>query len=613
MTAFLVDKRDQMFVLKEMLEIDQLSSFPRFSDQSGFDMVVTEAHRFAKAEFYPTVEEGDQQGCVYDPKMRTVTVPECYKKPYAEFRKNGWLTMCDSPEVGGDGYPLSVGSAVNEIFYAAGFYIYGAAELSHAGAKVVEKYGTEAQRNLYMNRLFSGEWMGSMCLTEPDAGSDVGAIQTTASLNDDGSYFISGTKIFITAGEHNLTENIIHMVLARVENDKPGTRGLSLFIVPKFLTDEKGELQDRNDVYCTGIEHKMGLHGLVTCTMAFGNSEKCTGYLLGEQGKGMAEMFHMMNEQRLLVGVQGLSYSTAAYLHAVDYTRNRKQGLSVYAGEKKKAATVAISDHPDVKRMLLTMKANVEGCRALAYYTSLCLDYASVTDGEDKLRWQGQVELLTPILKAYLTDKSWEITGMAIQCAGGYGYCSDYPFERLARDCKITTLYEGTNGIQAVDLAFRKILANDSSNFKELMQKIDQTVQDACSIEGLKKYADILLKVKNDLESITSQLIQKAQEGDQLTLYAKAKPLLDAMGDVILGWLHLWQLTIAYPKVQALGGEQEILEAKGKKKDSAFYYGKVAAARFFIDTLLKGTNGKLQALASDADPVLNLFDKSLSG
>ena len=202
---------------------------------------------------------------------------------------------------------------------------------------------------------------------------------------------------------------------------------------------------------------------------------------------------------------------------------------------------------------------------------------------------------------------------MAIQCAGGYGYCSDYPFERLARDCKITTLYEGTNGIQAVDLAFRKILANDSSNFKELMQKIDQTVQDACSIEGLKKYADILLKVKNDLESITSQLIQKAQEGDQLTLYAKAKPLLDAMGDVILGWLHLWQLTIAYPKVQALGGEQEILEAKGKKKDSAFYYGKVAAARFFIDTLLKGTNGKLQALASDADPVLNLFDKSLSG
>ncbi len=612
MTAFLVDKRDQMFVLNEMLEIDKLCSFPKFSGHSGFDMVLTEAHRFAKAEFYPTLEEGDREGCVYDPETRMVKLPKCYKKPYEEFKKNGWLTMCDNPEVGGDGFPMSVGSAVSEIFYAAGFYIYGAAELSHAGAKVIEKYGTEAQRNHYMTRLFSGEWMGTMCLTEPDAGSDVGAIQTTAIQNDDGTYSISGTKIFITAGEHDLTENIIHMVLARVENDKPGTRGLSLFIVPKYLTDEEGKLQGRNDVFCTGIEHKMGLHGLVTCTLAFGNDEKCTGYLLGEQGKGMIEMFHMMNEQRLLVGLQGLSYSSAAYLHVVDYTRNRKQGLSVFEGEKKKTDSVAISDHPDVKRMLLTMKAYVEGCRALAYYTSLCLDYAGVTDGKDRLRWQGQVELLTPVLKAYLTDNSWKMTGMAIQCAGGYGYCSDYPFERLARDCKITTIYEGANGIQAIDLVFRKILANDCSNFKELMKNIDQTVQSACLVEGLKTYADTIGSIKNNLESITNRLIQNAQEGDQLTLYAKAGPFLDTMGDVILGWLHLWQLTIAYPKLQALGGEMEIFKTKGKKKDSAFYYGKVAAARFYIDTLLKRTGGKLQELASNADPVIKLFEKSLS-
>jgi alkylation response protein AidB-like acyl-CoA dehydrogenase len=613
MAAFLVDKRDQSFVLNEMLEVDNLCNFPRFFEHSGFDMVLTEAHRFAKSEFYPTLEPGDREGCVYDPKTHAVKMPECYQNPYQEFRKSGWLTMCDSPEVGGDGFPMTIGTAVSEIFYASGFYIYGAAEISHAGAKVLEKYGSESQQELYMKRLFSGEWIGTMCLTEAEAGTDVGAIQTLATPNNDNTYSISGTKIFITAGEHDLTENIIHMVLARVDGDPSGTKGLSLFIVPKYLTDEEGTIGNRNGVFCSGIEKKMGIHGLVTCTMSFGDNGECIGYLLGKQGRGIVEMFNMMNEQRLLVGVQGLSYSSAAFLHALDYARNRKQGTSVYPGNQDQSGSVTISSHPDVKRMLLTMKATVDGCRAFAYYTSLCLDYVGVTEGEEKQRWQGRVEILTPVLKAYLTDRAWTITGMAIQCAGGFGYCSEYPFERLARDCKITSIYEGTNGIQAIDLLFRKLLANDGRNFQELMKEIEQTVQNASANEALKSCAESVKESKEKLEAVAGWLIEKGKTTDQLTLYAKAVPFLEAMGDVILGWLHLWQLTISYPKMQEMGGEQEIQKQGGKKKDSAFYYGKVAAARFFINTLLKRTAGKLEELESDADPVINLFDKALSG
>jgi alkylation response protein AidB-like acyl-CoA dehydrogenase len=614
--AFLVDKQDQFFVLNEMLHIDKLCESERFAEHKGFDMVLTEAHRFAKNEFYPTLQEGDLQGCVYDPKTHCVDFPECFKEPYEKFREGGWLAMCDSPDVGGDGFPLTIGTAVSEIFYASGFYIYGAAELSHAGAKVLEKYGTESQKNLYMTRLFSGEWMGTMCLTEPDAGSDVGKVDTKALLKPDGTYSISGSKIFITAGEQNLTKNIIHMVLARVEGDPPGTRGLSLFIVPKFLSDENGNLKQRNDVKCMGIEHKMGLHGLATCTMAFGDNEECTGYLLGDRGKGIVEMFNMMNEQRLLVGLQGLSYSSAAFLHAVDYTSTRKQGRSVYPDVRNKKNSVAIIEHPDLKRMLLTMKSRVEGGRALAYYSSMCIDYASVTEGDEQARWQGLVELLIPIVKAYLTNNAWEDTGMAIQCAGGYGYCKDFPFERLARDCRVSTIYEGANGIQAIDLVFRKILSNQRVNFDTLMARMDETIAEAENVAALQNYAGAVKAAKTELEAVVAGLVKMAAEGDQVAVYAKASPFLEAMGDVVLAWLHLWQLTIAQPKVAAIIGEKsktDALKAISKKKADAFYYGKVCSAQYFIGTLLKRTRGKLEELMTDADPVVDIFAKAFSG
>lgn len=610
MAKLLVDKRDQLFVLNEMLQIKKLCEFPEFSGISGFEMVLNEAHRFAKSEFYPTNVSGDREGCTYDPSTNKVTVPDSFQRPYKKFCEGGWLVMSDSQDVGGEGFPLTLSTAVSELFYAAGFYIYGAAELSHAGAKVIEKYGTEEQKALYMTRLFSGQWLGTMCLTEPDAGSDVGEIQTTAVHAKDGTYRLYGTKIFISCGEHNLTENIVHMVLARVEGDPLGTRGLSLFIVPKYLSDESGKLGERNDVVCVGVEEKMGLHGFPTCTMAFGEKDECTAFLLGERRQGIVEMFNMMNEQRLLVGIQGLSYSSAALLHAVNYTRSRKQGKSVYPGRKKDNEQIPIIEHPDIKRMLLTMKAYVEGQRALAYYTSWCIDYAVVAREEKKTKWQGIVDLLIPVVKAYLTDNAWQITGMAMQCAGGYGYCSAYPFERLARDCKVSSIYEGTNGIQAMDLMFRKIVADKCISFEELLGQMDQTIENASSTAALITSAEKVRAARQELEEVVTRLVKKYEAGDCLSLYAKAVPFLEAMGDVILGWMHLWQMTIVHPKIESLGGEQIDHETLCKKKDGAYYYGKLIGARFFIQTLLGRTEGKFAELKSDTDPIIHISAKS---
>jgi len=612
----LVDERDQMFILYEMLEIDNLRKFPVFEDHPDFDMVLNEAHKFSVSEFMPTSVEGDKEGCTWDPKTTDVKVPACFHKPYKNYHEGGWLSMCDSPDVGGSDLPLVLGTAVSEVFYAGSFCIYGAVELSHAGAKVLEIFGTDEQKTLYMERLYSGEWMGTMCLTEPDAGSDVGAVKTAAKINDDGSYSISGTKIFITSGEHDLVENIIHMVLARVEGDPPGTEGLSLFIVPKHIANDKGELVERNDVYCTGIEHKMGIHGLSTCTLSFGDSNKCKGYLLGEQRKGIKEMFFMMNEQRLLVGLEGLSISSCAFLNAVDYSKNRLQGTSVYESQKGSTASVPIIQHPDIKRMLLTMKAYVEGCRAMTYYVSHCMDYIRVTEGEESKRWQSIVDILIPVVKAYNTDRSWDVTGLAMQCAGGYGYCSDYPFERFARDCKITAIFEGANGIHGIDLMFRKLTMNKLVSFKNLVSEIDRTVAEASQVEAIKKCAGIVDRVKGELAQVINDFMAAYEEGETLDLYAKASPLLQVLGDVMLGWMHLWQLTVSYPKLLGYTGSATGDALKDKiteSKEAAYYNGKVLSSRFYIESMLVKTTGKIEGLRSDSEPVIDIFEESFTG
>jgi len=612
----LVDRRDQKFVLNEMFKIDTLTRYSLFADTAGYDMALDEAHRFAEKELIPTTEAGDVEGCLFDPKKHAVTLPKSYKVPFENLRQGSWMTMCDSPDVGGDGFPQTLGSAVSEVFYAAGFYLYGGVEITHAAAKVIEIFGSSQQKKIFMRRLYDLSWTGTMCLTEPEAGSDVGAIATEAVLLPDDTYAISGGKIFITMGDHDLTENIVHMVLARIKGDPPGPKGLSLFIVPKYLVNEQGDITTRNGVYCTGIEHKMGLNGMVTCTLAFGDKETCTGYLLGKQGRGIMEMFHMMNEQRLLVGLEGLSFSSCAYLNAVDYAHKRKQGKDAVDPRKQ----VAIIEHPDIKRMLLTMKAYVEGCRAMAYYASFCLDNAHATaesgEQDQSSQWQQLVDILIPIVKAYNTSLSWEVTGMAMQCAGGYGYCKDYPFERLARDCKVTAIFEGANGIQSIDLVFRKILQDKRQAFDHLVERINQTVKKAEKSPLTAPYAQTLATAADRLSQVVDHFSDIVAKGQIKDVYARTMPFLEAMGEVLLGWMHLWQMTIC---IRSLGeytadfDNDKIDEIIKKKKEAAFYYGKILSGRFYIDTMLQQTMGKLQGITADADPILRVSKRALAG
>jgi alkylation response protein AidB-like acyl-CoA dehydrogenase len=617
MSNLLVDERDQAFILYEMLEIHKLCDSPLFSEYSKdlFDMVLNEARKFAVNELAPVASEADQQGCSYDPGKHSVKAPECYHSPYKLFREGDWIAMCDSPDVGGQGFPLCLGTAVSELFYAGSFCLYGAVELSHGAAKLIEVFGDNGQKEQFMTKLYSGEWMGSMCLTESNAGSDVGAIKTKAVKKNDETYSISGAKIFISAGEHDLVENIVHMVLARVEGDPAGPKGISLFIVPKHLVNDDGTPGVRNDVFCTGIEHKMGIHGLSTVTLNFGDNGRCAGYLLGKQGSGLMEMFHMMNEQRLLVGLEGLAISSTAYLNAVEYTKTRIQGASVSATPGQKGISVPIIQHPDVKRMLLWMKAYVEGCRALTYFTSFCIDQTHICDGEEKNEWQGLVELLTPVVKAYNTDRSWEITGTAIQCAGGYGYCSDYPFERFARDCKITSIFEGTNGIQAMDLVFRKLAGNKLVAFGNLISRIDKTIEEASRIEPIAQYANTVQRVKDGLMEIVGDLISMLKNGKMEEVYARATPFLEVMGDLALGWMHLWQLSLCYPKLIDLAGVasgEELGQIIYESKEVAFYHGKVLASQYYIGSVLKRSFGKIEQLQSDEFPVVSISEASFA-
>jgi hypothetical protein len=358
--------------------------------------------------------------------------------------------------------------------------------LAHGAAKMIEEFGTEEQKQLFVKNMYTGKWGGSMLLTEPEAGSDVGNLSTSAVKNADGTYSITGNKIFISGGEQDLTENIIHPVLARIEGAPAGTRGISIFIVPKIWVNEDGSLGDHNDVICTGIEEKMGIHGNSTCSLTLGGKGKCRGLLLGEENKGMKVMFLMMNEARLGVGLQGFGFATSSYINAVNYAKDRKQGKNLLQMMDANAPSVSIIEHPDVKRQLLFMKSLVDGMRGLIYFTSMCFDLAKISHTEeDRERYQCLVEILTPIVKAYCTDKGFDVCVQGMQVYGGYGYIQEYPQEQLTRDCKITSIYEGTNGIQAMDLLGRKLGMKKGKPFMDLLGEMNKTIATAKGIKGL--------------------------------------------------------------------------------------------------------------------------------
>ncbi len=615
----LVDSRDVRFVLFEVFNLDSLQRFERFSefDRHTMEATITLAEQVAVKKVFPANLEGDKKGGVrYDPDEKTVHVPECYRPALEAYHDAGFLALPKEPEIGGMGMPETLFQVATEYFSAASLAFTMYTHLSFGTINLIKNFGTKEQKDLYLEKIMSGEWGSTMCLTEPGAGSDVGALTTRAVKQPDGTYLITGQKIFITNGDSDLYDNIIHPVLARIEGDPGGTKGISIFLVPKFHVNPDGSLGERNDVVCTGVEHKMGLKSSATCAMSFGDNGRCVGTLLGSERQGMKIMFQMINESRLYVSIQALAVSSAAYMHAVVYARNRIQGNDVTRSANPDARPVAIINHPDVRRMLLWMKAHVEGMRMLSYFLAYSRDIQHTASGEEAREAAAIVDFLTPIAKAGNSDLSWLITAEAIQVFGGYGFCSDYPVEQFARDCKIQSIYEGANGIQAVDLMMRKLLMDrDQYNYSIYRKRIFETIDKAREIVE-DRYIREVESGLAEMDAIVRGMKEQMEAGQPLVLFAKATPLLTAFRMLTHAWLHLWSLSVSVPKMKEYAGDSRVDALSADISDhpeAAFYAGKILASQFYIGAEFKKYHGQIEYMKSDEPAVLAVRDEIFTG
>ena len=599
--AQVADRRDVDFVLHEQFRAGDLAKHEKYAEfnRKTIDLIVTEARNFALKELLPINKEGDEIGVTFD--AGKVSVPESFHRAYKLLKEGEWIAMAEDVEVGGQGMPHLVERAASDFLLGANFAFMLYSGLTHGAGKLVETFGSQAQKDMYLKKLYSGEWSGTMLLTEPEAGSDVGALTTSAVKNPDGTYSLSGSKIFISGGEHDMTENIVHPVLARIEGAPAGTKGITLFLAPKYLVNPDGSLGEFNDVVCTGIEEKMGIHGSATCSLTLGGKGKCVGELIGQENKGMMEMFLMMNEARLLVGFQGFACATASYMEALNYARTRVQGRPLTAGKDASVGGVPIIQHPDVRRQLMNMKVFVEGLRSLIYYVGYCMDMARIAGSDaEKEKYADLVEILTPIVKGYGTDRAFEVCSHGVQIFGGYGYTKEYPAEQFLRDCRITMIYEGTNGIQAMDLLGRKMTMKKGKLVKDLFGEINKTIADAAQIGALKESADKVAAALNKLGETGRHLGMTAMENvNKAFLYAH--PLQDACGDVVMAWMLLWRAAVA---ARAL---------ENKPKDAAFYEGQIKSLTYFVNMILPGTMGKMDAIMTTDTSAIDMADASFGG
>lgn len=598
------DRRDMDFVLFDQFDAEALTKAPFYKDfnRKTFEMVIGEARTFALKEILPTYVQGDREGVSFS--KGEVKAPPCFKRPFKLFHEGEWLALAEDPEVGGQGLPCLIANAAGEYLMGTNFAFASYAMMGHGTGKMIEHYGTEWQKREIMSKLYSGTWTGTMLLTEPEAGSDVGALTTTARRNEDGTWSISGSKIFITSGDHDLAENIIHPVLARIEGAPAGTKGISIFLVPKYWINDDGSLGEKNDIVCTGIEEKMGLHGSATCSMSLGSRGICRGMLLGEENRGMRIMFTMMNEARLGVGMQAFSHASTAYLLALDYARTRKQGRAIENALDPTAPAVPIIDHPDIRRMLLEMKSYVDGMRSFAYYIAWLMDRHRVAEEEaEREKAENLVGLLTPILKTYNSNKGYDVCIKAIQIYGGAGYIRDYPVEQIARDCKIASIYEGTDGIQAMDLLARKLGMNKGQVFMEFLGEMQKAIARADAHETLKPLAEKATLLTQRLGETAMALGKSLLSGELRKAFAHSVPFLEIMGDAVMVWMLIWRAAIAAEKLQG----------SPKAKEIPFFEGQIASARYFIENLLPITFGKMEAVMAMGSAAITLDNKGFGG
>ncbi len=594
-----VDLRDVIFQLFEWLPTEKLLEADRFADwdRDSVEMVVSEALKIAQEELAPTNEEGNRSGCKLENGQ--VTVPEPFGPVYKTLAEGGWIGSVNSPDYGGLGLPHVVGTVANELFAGANLSISLVMLLTRGAAELIEDSGTDEMRGLFCEKLYSGQWTGTMCLTEPSAGSDVGASVTRAVEEKNGRYLISGEKIFITYGDHDLTDNIVHTVLARLPDAPAGTRGLSLFVVPKIRVEPDGSLGEPNDVLCGGIEHKLGIHGSPTCSILFGQNGNCEGYLLGEKNRGIRLMFQMMNSARMEVGLQGAAVAGAAHRAALTFAKERVQGRKWSQMADPEAAPVAIVEHPDVRRMLFTSDTYVQAMRALVLQSAYYIDMAQVAEGEDKERYQSYVELLTPICKAWASDWGFRVTEWCLQVFGGYGYTRDYPAEQYLRDAKIASIYEGTNGIQALDLVGRKMRLRDGDTVRELLGMAGATVKKLTDDPELGEVGALLGEALGEIGEVTTGLGKRPDA--VVVMLLNAVPFLDMMGNTLAAHYLLDQAFIARSELQAIleergvsaEDEEAYSELLAADSDAVFYHNKVQAAIHFGYRVLP----KVRALA----------------
>jgi alkylation response protein AidB-like acyl-CoA dehydrogenase len=603
MGNLLVNTRDQRFVLFEQLGIEKLFETEAFKDFTKDDllMVLNEAEKMAVNVLLPTLAQGDKEGCTF--KDGKTSVPKCFHETYKKYTEAGWIASVEDPEVGGQGLPRSIGFAVAELMGAANYAFCMYPGLTHGAAGLIHSYGTESQQEKYMFKLYAGEWAGTMCLTEPGAGSDVGALKTTARRLPDGTFSITGTKCFISSGDHDLTENIVHPVLARIEGDPPGTKGISIFIVPKYRVKDDGSLGEFNDVNTGGIEHKMGIKGSATAVLNFGEEGKCIGELLGNERDGIKIMFQMMNEARLGTGMQGLDSGSAAYEHAVQYARERLQGTAIWEGKNPDAKQVTIINHPDVRRKLMWMKAHVEGIRAMNYFVAYCMDKSKVAQSpEEKEKWEGFLDLMTPVCKAYSSDKGVQICSMAMDVYGGYGYCAEYPIEQYYRDVKIATIYEGTNGIQSLTLVGRGLGQRKGMNVMNLLGEMQNNLTALKGKEVLSKFTPVLEEAVNGWLDLTLFFAQSGKAGEFMIPILNAYPYMEIFGDVVIGHFLMEAAGLASEKLSARYAEkgadtrekQQALEMEDK--EAAFYSGKVAVGKYFAANVLTSIKARCEGI-----------------
>lgn len=581
--------RDLTFFLNEVLEIDRYTNQAGFSDVSSdlVGQILEEGAKFAEEVIAPLNRVGDQEGCKWDDGK--VTGPTGWKEAYLQMVEAGWPSLTCDPEYGGQGMPAIVGMAFGQFTAAASpaFSMYPG--LTHGCYEALHANGNPEQKAKYLPKLASGEWGGTMNLTEPQCGTDLGLIRSKAVPNGDGSYAITGQKIWISSGEHDFTDNIIHLVLARIEGAPAGIKGISLFVVPKFMVNDDGSLGERNSLKCVGLEHKMGIHGNATCVMQYDDAR---GWLVGQENKGMAAMFVMMNEARLGTGLQGLAIATAAYQAAAEFAKDRLQGRSLTGPKNADGPADPIIVHPDVRRMLLEAKAIVEGGQAFVLWTALQADLQRAEDEAVATKARDYMGLITPVLKAYLTDRGFHAASLAMQVHGGSGYTEHFPASQYLRDARITMIYEGANGIQALDLVGRKLPANGGRAIMSWFADIDAYVAEHGGNEAIRPFIDGLAESRKALQEGTMWLMQNGMQNP------------DNAGAASTDYLHIFGLTaLAYVWAQMAVAAQKQIDAGST---DPFYAGKIATGRYFVERMLPDVGAHLRKLKTGADVLMSV-------